>query len=102
GLSDGQGVIIPASNVGHLMLRADVVEAAREGRFSVYPVRHVEQAMALLSGLAPGQRDADGRYPGSSFNARIQSRLSLWFELRKQYAAEARTKAEPRDDTVGD
>ncbi|MGD8207819.1 MAG: ATP-binding protein [Thiohalocapsa sp.] len=102
GLGDGQGVIIPASNVGHLMLRADVVEAAREGRFAVYPVCHVEQAMALLSGLPAGRRDADGRYPESSFNGRVQARLARWFELRKQYAAEARARVEPGDDAVGD
>ncbi|MGD8644040.1 MAG: hypothetical protein PVI15_07120, partial [Chromatiales bacterium] len=84
------------------MLRADVVEAAREGRFAVYPVCHVEQAMALLSGLPAGRRDADGRYPESSFNGRVQARLARWFELRKQYAAEARARVEPGDDAVGD
>jgi predicted ATP-dependent protease len=65
-LTGSQGVIIPQSNVGDLMLREDVVEACREGRFAVYPVDTIQQALALFSGLDAGVRDEDGVFPEES------------------------------------
>lgn len=90
GLAGEHGVIIPAANVKDLMLRHEVVEAAREGRFHIYAVDHVEQAMALLSGLPAGVAAADGAYPEGSFNRRIQLRLAQWITLRQQYAGHPR------------
>jgi Lon-like ATP-dependent protease len=58
GLTGTQGVIIPEANVRHLALHLEVIEAVREGRFAVYPVRTVEEGLALLTGLpagAPGE-----------------------------------------------
>ncbi|MHC4126932.1 MAG: Lon protease family protein [Planctomycetota bacterium] len=66
GTTDGAGVIIPRSNAGDLMLRHDVVEACREGRFHVYAVGTVHEAIELLTGMRPGVRDERGNYPGGS------------------------------------
>jgi lon-related putative ATP-dependent protease len=58
GLTGTQGVMIPASNVRHLALHPEVIDAVREGTFAVYPVRTVEEGLALLTGLpagAPGE-----------------------------------------------
>lgn len=63
GLSGEQGVIFPATNVGHLMLRADLVEAARAGTFHLYAVSCVDEAIALLTGLEAGVEDAQGDFP---------------------------------------
>ena len=52
GLTGEQGVLIPAANVKNLMLRDDVVEAARDGRFHVYPVETIDQGIELLTGVA--------------------------------------------------
>jgi predicted ATP-dependent protease len=60
GLTGEQGVIIPAVNVQHLMLRPDVVEAARAGQFHIYAIRHVDEGLALLTGLPAGERGPDG------------------------------------------
>jgi ATP-dependent Lon protease len=54
GLTGHQGVLIPQANVRHLMLRADVVEAMRQGRFHVYPITHVDQGLELLTGVPAG------------------------------------------------
>jgi lon-related putative ATP-dependent protease len=54
GLTGTQGVIIPRANVRNLMLRSDVVEAIRSGRFHVYPVIHVDQGLELLTGMPAG------------------------------------------------
>ncbi len=75
GLTGEQGVLIPAANVQHLMLRADVVEAAAAGRFHVFPVDSVDRALELMTGLPAGERDASGRYPPASFSGRVEARL---------------------------
>jgi predicted ATP-dependent protease len=80
GLTGQQGVIIPASNVQHLMLREDVVEAVRDGKFHVYGVASVDEALELLTGVPAGQKGADGTYPPGSINALVQARLSDFAE----------------------
>ncbi|MCW9002049.1 MAG: AAA family ATPase [Rhodospirillales bacterium] len=75
GLTGGQGVLIPAANVKHLMLRADVVEAAREGRFNIYPVETVDQGIEILTGIPAGVRGKDGSFPIGSVNRAVQKRL---------------------------
>jgi len=74
-----QGVIIPQANAGDLMLREDVVEAAREGRFHVYAVETVHEALALLSGMPAGVQDAEGRYAeGTLLALAVQRAREYW------------------------
>jgi predicted ATP-dependent protease len=75
-LTGEQGVIVPASNVQHLMLRDDVVEAVKAGRFKVYAVSALDEALELLTGIAAGRKDASGSYPAESLNGRAQARLT--------------------------
>lgn len=75
GLNGTQGVIIPQSNVKHLMLRQDVVDAARENQFSIYAVNHVDDCMALLTGRDAGIADEQGEYPEDSINQLVKARL---------------------------
>ena len=86
GLTGSQGVIIPASNVEHLMLRQDVVEAAAAGKFHVYPVETVDEAIELLTGLPAGAPDEEGYLPEGSVNALVAERLAYLAELRRAYA----------------
>ncbi|MDO8863328.1 ATP-binding protein [Haliea sp. E1-2-M8] len=50
GAVSGHAVLLPASNVEHLMLKAEVRSAVAEGRFRIYPIRHVDEALGLLTG----------------------------------------------------
>ncbi|MEI9989671.1 MAG: AAA family ATPase [Rhizomicrobium sp.] len=75
GLGGHHGVIIPAANVVTLMLREDVVEAARLGNFAVYAVETVDEAIGVLTGMTPGSRRRDGAFPRRSFNRKVQERL---------------------------
>jgi len=88
-LDGTHGVIIPRANLGHLMLRADVVEAVAGGRFAVHAVANVDEAMTLLTGVAAGVADADGVYPLDSVNGRVQARVVELNALRKLYAGES-------------
>lgn len=86
GLTGDQGVLIPAANVKHLMLREDVRDAVAEGRFHVYPVEHVDQGMELLTGLEMGERAEDGTYPDGTVNALVDERLAELASKRAAFA----------------
>ena len=88
GLTGDQGVLIPASNVRHLMLREDVVDAARNGQFHVYPVETIDQGIELLTGIEAGERDESGNYPPESINGRVQERLT---EMARRQVAFAKS-----------
>ena len=100
GLTGDQGVLIPADNVKHLMLRSDVVEAARNGQFSIYPVGTVDEAVALLTGVVAGQRDAEGNFPEESINGRVERRLIELAELRREFDQPRKGDAESDEEST--
>ena len=85
GLTGKQAVVIPESNVKHLMLRADVVAAAKAGQFYIYPVSTVDEAAELLTGVTAGELDEEGLYPEGSINSRVQLRLQELAKLRCEF-----------------
>jgi len=84
GLTGEQAVIIPASNVRHLMLRADVVKAVEAGTFAIFAVTHVDDALGLLTDCEVGAPNAEGAYPDGSLNARVEARLKRLSERVKE------------------
>ena len=89
GLDGSHGVLIPAANVKHLMLRHDVVTAAARGLFHIYPIATIDQGIAILTGLPAGGADARGAYPPGSINRRVQARLETFHRRAKALAAES-------------
>ncbi|HYA38005.1 MAG TPA: ATP-binding protein [Candidatus Methylomirabilis sp.] len=87
GLTGDQGVLIPAANVKHLMLRHDVVEACAQGKFHVYPVRTVDEGIELLTGLPAGERDAEGLFPDNTINQRVEVKLLVFAEQARAFGA---------------
>lgn len=83
GLTGTQGVLIPAANVQHLMLRADVVTACADGRFAIYPITTIDQGIALLTGREAGTRGADGVFPDASVNRLAEDRLRQFAQARR-------------------
>jgi len=75
GLTGDQGVVIPHQNVKNLMLRKEVVEAVREGRFHIYAVETVDEALELFTGLPAGERDENGQFPEGTVNYLVDKRL---------------------------
>jgi len=80
GLTGRQGVLIPWQNVQHLVLSRDVRDAIAKGRFSVWPVRTVEEGLEILTGAVAGAALPDGTYPVGTLMAKVAARLD---ELRK-------------------
>lgn len=81
GLTGEQGVIIPAANTRHLMLREDVVAAVAGGRFHIWAIDTVDQGLELITGRPSGQPDEDGQFPQDSVHRAVQQRL---FSLAKE------------------
>jgi lon-related putative ATP-dependent protease len=87
GLNGEHGVLIPAANVKHLMLRHDVIEAVRAGQFHVYPVNTIDEGIELLTGIPAGARDGQGLFPEGSLNQRVEMKLLAYAELVRLYGA---------------
>jgi predicted ATP-dependent protease len=85
GLTGHQGVLIPVSNIRHLMLRHDVIEAVVQNRFQIYPVETINQCMTLLSGLDAGERDEHNKFPDGSLNQRVRARLKDFADKRHNF-----------------
>jgi predicted ATP-dependent protease len=98
GLNGKHGVIIPEANRKHLMLRRDVVEAVRDGRFHVYAVAHADAAMEVLTGMPAGSPDAAGEFPEDTVNGRVQCRLRELSRLQQRYRRAERKQDDEHND----
>ena len=94
GLTGSQGVLIPAANRRHLMLRDDVVEAVRLGKFHIWTAEEVDDALELLTGFTGGQQDAAGLYSEGSLHRLISDRL-------EQFARKLRTSLASEEKKTG-
>lgn len=87
GLTGEQGVIIPATNIKHLMLREDVREAVAAGKFAIHAIDSVDDGIELLTGLKAGQRGKKGRFPRGTLNRRVEDTLTRYSNAMRAHAA---------------
>ncbi len=91
GLSDEQGILIPCSNVGDLMLRPDVLEACAQGHFHIHAVKNVNEALEVLTGREVGQAGSDGKYPKDSLLGLAQSKATdFWHKTMNRPSRKAK------------
>lgn len=117
GLNGQQGVILPIQNVQHLMLRQNVIDAVREGRFHLYAVRTVEEALSLLMKRPAGMMNAKGRYEKDTIFGEVMNQLKHWQRLEegdrtkndtakngkdKKAKVDAKAKTDKVEDTTTD
>jgi lon-related putative ATP-dependent protease len=86
GLDGKQGVLIPQSNVQHLMLREDVVEAVRAGRFAIHAVADIDRGIEILTGVMAGERGSDGTFPEGTINRLVEDKLVGFAERGRSFA----------------
>jgi lon-related putative ATP-dependent protease len=84
GLDGSQGVVIPKANVQDLMLKKEVVDAVQAGKFHVWAVGHVDEAIELLTGLPAGKRQPDGTWEPETVNYQVNQNLTRLMELAKE------------------
>lgn len=74
-LTGDQGVIIPHQNVADLILRPDVIEAVKAGKFHIYPVRSISDGIAILTGIPAGDRGRNGKFPDGTIMGMVDKKL---------------------------
>ena len=96
GLTATQGVLIPKSNVQHLMLRQDVIDACAERKFFIYPIETVDEGISLLTGCEAGTRGPDGAYSAETINGLIEARLRSFARVLEH---SQRARSHEQDET---
>jgi len=85
GLTGQQGVLIPESNAQNLMLKEEVMEAVRAGKFHIYPVKTIDQGIEILTGAKAGARQPDGTFQEGTINYLVDKRLREMAERLKEF-----------------
>ncbi|OGS34353.1 MAG: hypothetical protein A2474_00780 [Elusimicrobia bacterium RIFOXYC2_FULL_34_12] len=85
GLTGSQGVMIPESNIKHLMLNDEVTNAVKEGKFHIYSVTTIEQGIELLTGIPAGEKGEDGKYPAGTVYDSVSKKLDHYINLKLQF-----------------
>jgi lon-related putative ATP-dependent protease len=98
GLDGTHGVIIPRRNVKNLMIKKDLVDAVREGKFTIYPIDRVEEGLEILTGIPAGALKEDGIYPEGSINYLVVKRLTEISEAVKEKKEEEKEKEEKEEN----
>jgi len=75
GINGEQGVIIPKQNVNDLMLKEEVINAVKEGKFHIYAVETIEEGIEILTGVKAGQKNKKGHYPNGSIHCLVDNKL---------------------------
>ena len=76
GLKGDEGILVPRSNIQHLMLNEEVVVAVKQGKFHIYPIESIDEGIELLTGVKAGERKSDGSYELGSIHYRVDKRLT--------------------------
>ncbi len=80
-----QGCLIPYSNIQNLMLKDEVIEAIKEGKFHIYPIKTIDEGIEVLTGIKAGDKRLDGTFEEGTINYLVQKRLTEMAELIKEY-----------------
>lgn len=97
GLDGSHGVIIPRRNVKNLMLKKEVVDAVRDGKFLIYPIDAVEEGLEILTGMKAGDLKEDGTYPEGTINFLVMKRLTEISEAIKDKKEEKEEEQKAKD-----
>jgi predicted ATP-dependent protease len=85
GFTDKQGVMIPESNVPHLMLKEEILEAVKQEKFFIYSVKTIDDGIEVLTGVKAGTRQNDGTFPEETVNFKVDQRLREMVEKLKEF-----------------
>ena len=87
GLDGHHGVVIPQSNVRNLMLKKDVLDEVKAGKFHVYPVQTIEEGIEVLTGVPAGKQLPSGGYDEKTICGLVDKRLREMAETAKRFQA---------------
>lgn len=99
GLTGRQGVIIPRKNVRNLMIKKEVVDAVKEGKFSIYPIDRVEEGLEIFTGLPAGTINQDGTFPEGTLYYLVSKRLEEISVAMKDKKEDQKDKEKENNDS---
>lgn len=82
-LDGGQGAAIPSANEKNLVLRGEVEAAVKDGKFSIYSLEAIEDAVELFLGMPAGAPDAAGKYPDDTVFGQVAAKLAAYDNILK-------------------
>jgi predicted ATP-dependent protease len=85
GLNDSHSVLIPESNVTNLMLKKELIEAVKDGKFHIYSARTIDEGIEILTGIPAGKPKPNGGFEKDSVYDRVDTRLRDMAEKSKQF-----------------
>jgi lon-related putative ATP-dependent protease len=85
GLTSKQGVLIPESNTQNLMLKEEIVDAVKAGKFHIYPVKTIDEGIEVLTETKAGSRRSDGTFDAKTVNHLVDKRLKEIGEKLKEF-----------------
>ena len=92
GLTGNQGVMIPEANVRHLMLRDEIIEAVKKGKFHIWAVKTIEEGIEILTGKPAGEKQTDGTFPEGTLFYLVDKRLSDFAAGFKNFTVQSKAK----------
>ncbi|HZY95242.1 MAG TPA: AAA family ATPase [Candidatus Bathyarchaeia archaeon] len=90
GFQGNEGVLIPRSNIQHLMVDEEIVEAVKQDRFHIHAVSNIDEGIELLTGVKAGELRSDRTYEPGTVHYRVDKRLSDMAEEMTKFALVAR------------
>ena len=78
------GIIIPASNLKHLMLKEEILDAVKNGSFRIFAIKNVDEGMEILTRKIAGKKDKSGKYPRGSINYLVEEKLKFLANKSRQ------------------
>jgi lon-related putative ATP-dependent protease len=85
GLTGQQGAMIPESNVQNLMLKEEILDAVKEGKFHIYAVNSIDQGIEILTGTKAGARRKDGTFEKETVSYIVDKRLREMAERLREF-----------------
>ena len=77
--------MIPESNVQNLMLKEEVVDAVKAGKFHIYSAKTIDEGIEVLTGTKAGERRQDGTFEDGTVNYRVNKQLKDMAEKLKEF-----------------
>ncbi len=92
GLTGNQGVIIPDQNIKNLMIHNEVIEAVKQAKFHIYPVKTIDEGIEILTGVKAGEIKKDETYEEGTVNYLVDQELQRLAKSWKTFAAPEKGK----------
>jgi predicted ATP-dependent protease len=67
------------------MLKKEVIDAVKAGKFRIYPVKTIDEGIEILTGVEAGERREDGTYPEGTIHQLVNERLKKMADILREY-----------------